>query len=263
MAAREETVQQAGLSEKLSAVQQYTQALQELANHLNDAKSVPKVLVGVLCLMAYFESFSGNLPACVGHLRVATYYMQTLILSQGATDVEPESLQYAPLVDCLELLSQICRMALPSLAPSLFLSGNPSYICSTPPVETPAALIVAALQELLALTRKNEDMEQLIWNPVAAYDQLISVEDVYRFQEQLLDWNTRNGNLLPDLDTATNSGGPLGNEWQTYPFPPQVYPAVSRYTKLAAAHYNFYMARMKWALCILKDNPEVNEIGSN
>lgn len=55
MAAREETVQQPGLSEKLSAVQQYTQALQELANHLNDAKSVPKVLVGVLCLMAYFE----------------------------------------------------------------------------------------------------------------------------------------------------------------------------------------------------------------
>lgn len=188
--------------------------------------------------------------------------MQTLILSQGATDVEPESLQYAPLVDCLDLLSQICRMALPSLAPSLFLSGNPFYICSTPPVETPAALIVAALQELLALTRKNEDMEQLIWNPVAAYDQLISVEDVYRFQEQLLDWNTRNGNLLPDLDTATNSGGPLGNEWQTYPFSPQVYPAVSRYTKLAAAHYNFYVARMKWALCILKDNPEVNEMSA-
>lgn len=55
MAACEETVQQAGLNEKLSAVQQYTQALQELANHLDDARSVPKVLVGVLCLMAYFE----------------------------------------------------------------------------------------------------------------------------------------------------------------------------------------------------------------
>lgn len=55
MAACEETVQQAGLNEKLSAVQQYTQALQELANHLDDARSVPKVLVGVLCLMAFFE----------------------------------------------------------------------------------------------------------------------------------------------------------------------------------------------------------------
>ena len=55
MAACEETVQQAGLNEKLSAVQQYTQALQELAHHLDDARSVPKALVGALCLMAYFE----------------------------------------------------------------------------------------------------------------------------------------------------------------------------------------------------------------
>lgn len=55
MASCEETVQQAGLNEKLSAVQQYTQALQEMADHLDDARSVPKVLVGVLCLMAYFE----------------------------------------------------------------------------------------------------------------------------------------------------------------------------------------------------------------
>ena len=55
MAARDETVQQNGLNEKLSAVQQYTQALQELANHLDDAKLVPEVVIGVLCLMAYFE----------------------------------------------------------------------------------------------------------------------------------------------------------------------------------------------------------------
>lgn len=55
MAAREETVQQAGLNEKLSALQQYTQALQELAHHLDDARSVPKLLVGILCLMVYFE----------------------------------------------------------------------------------------------------------------------------------------------------------------------------------------------------------------
>jgi hypothetical protein len=55
MTAREDAVQQSGLNEKLSAVQQYTQALQELANHLDDAKCIPEVLVGVLCLMAYIE----------------------------------------------------------------------------------------------------------------------------------------------------------------------------------------------------------------
>lgn len=55
MVARDKTVQQNCLNEKLSAVQQYTKALQELANHLDDAKLVPEVLIGVLCLMAYFE----------------------------------------------------------------------------------------------------------------------------------------------------------------------------------------------------------------
>ena len=54
MTYRDETVQQSGLNEKLSAVQQYTQALQELATHLDDAKLTPEVLIGVLCLMAYF-----------------------------------------------------------------------------------------------------------------------------------------------------------------------------------------------------------------
>ena len=55
MAARDENIQQNGIYEKLSAVQQYTQALQELANHLDDAKLIPEVLIGILCLMAYFE----------------------------------------------------------------------------------------------------------------------------------------------------------------------------------------------------------------
>jgi hypothetical protein len=55
MAAPEETAQQSGLQEKLNAVQQYTQALQELASHLDEATDVPEVLIGVLCLMAYFE----------------------------------------------------------------------------------------------------------------------------------------------------------------------------------------------------------------
>ena len=31
------------------------EALQELASHLDAAKHVPEVLIGVLCLMAYFE----------------------------------------------------------------------------------------------------------------------------------------------------------------------------------------------------------------
>lgn len=129
-------------------------------------------------------------------------------------------------------------------------------------MEKPAALTVAALQELLAMARNNEDMEQLIWDPVAAYDQLVSAEDICGFQEQLLDWETRHGALLPDLDTVTDTDGILANDWQAYPLPPQGYPAVSRHANFAAAHYNFYMARMKWALCVRNEFPEDNELSA-
>jgi hypothetical protein len=44
-----------GLDMKITAVQLYTQALQELAKHLDEAKQTPVLLVASLCLMAYFE----------------------------------------------------------------------------------------------------------------------------------------------------------------------------------------------------------------
>ena len=44
-----------GLDMKITAVQLYTQALQELAKHLEQAKQTPVLLVASLCLMAYFE----------------------------------------------------------------------------------------------------------------------------------------------------------------------------------------------------------------
>jgi hypothetical protein len=45
-----------GLDIKITAVQIYTQALQELASHIEEVKATPRLLVGVLCLMAYFEA---------------------------------------------------------------------------------------------------------------------------------------------------------------------------------------------------------------
>jgi hypothetical protein len=44
-----------GLDMKITAVQFYTQALKELAEHLGEAKQTPVLLVANLCLMAYFE----------------------------------------------------------------------------------------------------------------------------------------------------------------------------------------------------------------
>lgn len=44
-----------GLDMKITAVQFYTQALEELAKRLEEAKQTPLLLVASLCLMAYFE----------------------------------------------------------------------------------------------------------------------------------------------------------------------------------------------------------------
>lgn len=156
----------------------------------------------------------------------------------------------------------MCRLALPSLAPSIFPSGLLSHNRPTPPVHIPAVLTTAPLQELLTMTRTNEDIEQLIWNPVAAYDLHVSAENIHGFQEQLLDWETRHTNFLPDLHTVTGTDGPQGGDWQTYPLPPERCPAVSLHASLAAAHYKFYMARMKWALCILNESPKDNEVSA-
>jgi hypothetical protein len=54
-----------GLDMKITAVQLYTQALQELAEVLEEAKRTPVLLVASLCLMAYFE-VSGNIVTAHG-----------------------------------------------------------------------------------------------------------------------------------------------------------------------------------------------------
>ena len=51
----DELDQSRGLDIKITAVQKYTQALQELSNQFEEAKKTPRLLVAVLCLMAYFE----------------------------------------------------------------------------------------------------------------------------------------------------------------------------------------------------------------
>jgi len=53
-----------GLDMKITAVQFYTQALEELAKRLEEAKQTPLLLVASLCLMAYFEVGSLVIVTC-------------------------------------------------------------------------------------------------------------------------------------------------------------------------------------------------------
>lgn len=52
-----------GLDMKITAVQLYTQALEELSKRLEEAKQTPVLLVANLCLMAYLEVSSHTVPA--------------------------------------------------------------------------------------------------------------------------------------------------------------------------------------------------------
>jgi hypothetical protein len=52
-----------GLDIKITAVQLYTQALEELSKRLEEAKQTPVLLVANLCLMAYFEVSSHTVTA--------------------------------------------------------------------------------------------------------------------------------------------------------------------------------------------------------
>jgi hypothetical protein len=63
------------------------------------------------------------------------------------------------------------------------------------------------------MTRTNDDIEQLIWNPVAAYDLRVPTRDIHDFQEQLWNWESRHTNSLPHLDTVTGTDGPLASDW--------------------------------------------------
>lgn len=67
-----------GLDMKITAVQLYTQALQELAEHLDEARKAPVFLVASLCLMAYSEVSGPTITAhCLsvlakGKIRLST-----------------------------------------------------------------------------------------------------------------------------------------------------------------------------------------------
>ena len=64
-----------------------------------------------------------------------------------------------------------------------------------------------------AITRKNEDVAQLIWSSLAEYDKRSSAEDMYSFQEQRSERETRHKNHFAHLATATDTDGTLGTEW--------------------------------------------------
>lgn len=192
---------------------------------------------------------------CMGHLKNASHYLEIAMLIEAGADDDsnPGKPELAPLVSCLQSLERTCRTALylPPGPLSLTRYGSRSY--SIPSDESQAAL-----QTLLDLVSADSQLEQLIWNPVTAYRQRVTAGMIHSFQETLLSWLHQYSSAFPDFDPGHDFDDE-GHDQEEYSLPPQAYLTSSSSASIAAAHYSFYMARMKWALCILGEHPKRNE----
>jgi hypothetical protein len=72
-----------GLDMKITAVQLYIQALEDLEHHLEEAKQTPALLVATLCLMAYFEvsdAYNSSYRIVLLVVHLCQTYIYTLIV---------------------------------------------------------------------------------------------------------------------------------------------------------------------------------------
>jgi hypothetical protein len=171
--------------------------------------------------------------------------------------------ELVPLEACLRLLGQTCRVAVPF--PRL-------SVVSTWPIAPPQTklnaqslplMTVAVLQGLIDLVHADADIEQLVWSPLAAHTRRIPAAVVYGFQEKLCQWKSKRNHLLPELDSESTLENLIQYKWEKFPIPPPGYSTVTPRACLTAAHYSFYMARMKWALCLLGEDTTRNEVSAN
>ncbi|EUC41081.1 hypothetical protein COCMIDRAFT_107123 [Bipolaris oryzae ATCC 44560] len=246
-----------GLDMKITAVQLYTQALEELAKHLEEAKQKPSLLVATLCLMAYFESFSGNIPAFTGRVQAANYYFTTLLPVREAPgcDETSQDNDLPPLRDCLRSLGQTCYVTLPlnmiDVTTGLHLNNYRSR--GTGPEHTSPTSLVA-LESLVDMVSESCEIKEIVWSPLAAYARSVSARTLNDFEQNLICWRNNHLELIPELDTDSALRALLIYGWSQFAMPPVPYTAITRNKSLAAAHYNFYRARIKWALVLLGDD---------
>lgn len=265
-----------GLDMKITAVQLYTQSLQELAKHLEEAKRNPVLLVASLCLMAYFEvsghtvtarcqeilakgdkSFSGNIPAFIGRIQAADHYFTTLLPAYMDSDGDERSRNrdLAPLRDCLRSLGQTCYVTLPlKLIHAITEKNLDAFYPETVDPECSSSTVLAALHNLVDLISESHEIKELVWSPIAAYARTTSAQVMNDFEQKLIEWRDNHLGLIPELDTDSALNVLLVYKWSQFAMPPQPYTSTTRNKSLVAAHYNFYRARIKWALILLGDD---------
>lgn len=271
-----------GLDMKITAVQLYTQALQELAKHLEESKQTPVLLVAVLCLMAYFEvsgrtvttrcleviadaqikAFSGNIPAFIGRIQTAVHYFTTLLpVNIGLGDDDSlRNRDLAPLRDCLRSLGQTCYVTLPlKLIHATTEQHLDAFYLKTAERRCSSSTALTALHSLVDLVSEDPGVKELVWSPIAPYARNTMAQVVYDFEQRLVQWKNYHLHLIPELDSDSALNALLVYKWSKFAMPPPPYTSTTRSKSLAAAHYNFYRARIKWALILLGDDEQQNK----
>lgn len=161
----------------------------------------------------------------------------------------------APLQDCLRSLGQTCYVTLPLklLHADTEQYSHASYL-ETVGTDCSSSTALAALTSLVDMISENHKIKEIVWSPIYAYARSISARVIKDFEEKLIQWKENHLDLIPELDTDSALDALLVYRWSQFAMPPPPYTSTTRNKSLAAAHYNFYRARIKWALILLEDD---------
>ncbi|KAL7823940.1 hypothetical protein V8C26DRAFT_384359 [Trichoderma gracile] len=242
-----------GLDAKVIAVQEYTQALQELSSHIKEAEKAPGILSAVMVLMAYFECFASNIPAAYGHVRTAKYYLTKYIRTYPPHCSNPtmEALETA-----IRTLAWTCYLAVPLPGILLFAKGQ-EY--SDTLIGAAMPLSLEFLEDLVEYGIHDE-----IWNLAPTQQEpSVLLKNVYRLQEALRHRISYNIDLYPHLKTDTATLASLEESGEChFPIPPSPFLALSPELCFSGALYNFILARMSWILCLYDKSQDAKKLES-
>jgi hypothetical protein len=212
--------------------------------------------------LTHIKALSGNIPAFIGRVQSAHYYFTAYSSAPvGIAGIEkPHKKGLSPLQDCLRSLGQTRYVALPlnriHVASERYMDTSHS---SHGEQNYSASSIAEALQRLVGIVSEDQQIKQLVWSPTATYARDTPINVIRDVERKLEKWRNLHLHLIPELDTDTALNTMLIYKWQRIPMPPPPYTLTTRHSSIAAVHFNFYIARMKWALSLLGDNPEQNQ----
>ncbi|KAJ5182498.1 hypothetical protein N7492_000114 [Penicillium capsulatum] len=253
-----------GFDTKVIALQIYSSALKGISDTLANRQISTALLLGVLILFAYVESFDGNVPATIRHIHMANHYFQAM---SARNDQDPK--RYTRSIElCLHDLDVIRRVTLPDLKVIRMIS--PLYR----PNRTTEALQphyhegqhsspVLLLQQLLDMGSMDGEIKPLIWCPVAAHRKLMPESKILAFIEELRKWKARNSILFHKLGVDEAVSEPVNFDLARLAdatIPPPSSSNLPREYCLVLALYVFYQARLSWALSIYKDGDRSLEL---